>query len=553
MPNEGRRRLNPAQALAVALIGGPTLGGLAVTFAAAFHYLPALGATQPSLAPWRRLLAEPGLAGSLRLTLGVGFAATALSLLLALSLLAVARPRALAPLLASPHSALAIGLAFLIAPSGWIARALSPWATGWTAPPDIATVGDDWGVSLTLGLIVKETPFLIAVGIAALRQFPALDQMRIAQALGYGRSVAFALVTAPQLYGRIRWPVYAVLAYSLSSVDMALILAPSHPSPLSLLALRWLTSPDLDDLFPGEAAAILQLMVTVAALVVWRLIEGAAGAALRARALSGARGGGWAVGGLAGLGAAALALGFASLAALAVWAFAWRWPFPAAWPPSFTSSLVVAQIPRLAGPLGATLALGLLVATVALALAVGWLEAEDRLGRRTHVGLVTAPLLLPQIGFLFGVQILFAASRLDGSFAAVAWAHLLFVFPYVWLTLADPWRALDRRYIRAAASLGVSPWATLARVKLPILLGPLALAFAVGFAVSAAQYLATLFAGGGRVSTLTTEALALAGGGDRRLSALLGLSQTAAPLALYAAALALPRVVYARRRGLCDP
>ena len=546
----GEGRLNAPQALALALIGLPTLGGLLVTLAAAFGVLPALGATRPSLAPWRRLFDEPGLAASLRLTLGVGFAASLLSLTLALCLLVLARPRALSPLLASPHSALAVGLAFLIAPSGWIARALSPWATGWTAPPDLATLGDAWGLWLTLGLVVKETPFLVAVGLAALRQFPARAQIQTAQAMNYSRSVAFALIVAPQLYARIRWPVYAVLAYALSNVDMALILAPSHPPPLSVLALRGLTSPNLDDLPAGEAAAVLQGAMVAAALAVWRLGEHAGGAALRARAYAGARGGGWAV---EGLGAAALGLSYASLAGLAVWALAWRWPFPAAWPSSFTLSLAAAQAPRLAAPLGATLALGLFVSGAALALAVGWLEAEDRRGRRANAALVVAPLLLPQIAVLFGAQILFAALGIEGSFAAVAWAHLMFVFPYVWLTLADPWRALDPRYRRAAAALGAGPWETLARIKLPLLLGPLALAFAVGLAVSASQYLATLFAGGGRVATLTTEALALAGGGDRRLAALLGLAQTAAPLALYAAAFALPRLVHAGRRGLRAP
>ena len=44
------------------------------------------------------------------------------------------------------------------------------------------------------------------------------------------------------------------------------------------------------------------------------------------------------------------------------------------------------------------------------------------------------------------------------------------------------------------------------------------LAGAVGFAVSAGLYLPTLFAGGGRFVTLTTEAVTLASGGDRRAS-----------------------------------
>ena len=43
------------------------------------------------------------------------------------------------------------------------------------------------------------------------------------------------------------------------------------------------------------------------------------------------------------------------------------------------------------------------------------------------------------------------------------------------------------------------------------------IAAAVGFAVSTAQYLPTIFAGSGRFATLTTEALSLASGGNRRI------------------------------------
>ncbi len=552
-------RLNPGQLLAYALVGLPTLGGLAVTLAAAFGYLPALGGASFGLEAWRRLFAEPGLAATLLLTLRVGFASTALSLALAFGLVAAYATRrggrleaALAPLLASPHSATAVGLAFLIAPSGWIVRLLSPWATGWSAPPDVALVGDPTGISLTLGLALKETPFLAAVALAALRQFPARAHMQAARALGYAPATAFALIVAPQIYARIRLPVYAVLAYSLSVVDMALVLAPSHPPPLSLLSLRWLLSPQLDDIYSGEAAAALQLALVIVAFALWRLGESLAGAGIAARARSGARRGGLAflLPALSAGATALLTLGFAALVGLAVWTFAWRWPFPDALPESWSLQLAWRQIARLRDPLVTTTALALTTSAASLALSVLWLESEDRLGRRASPGVIVLPLLAPQIAFLFGIETLFAAARLDGSFAAVAWAHALFVFPYVWLALADPWRALDPRYARAAAALGAAPLRRLLGVKLPILLGPLALAFAIGVAVSVAQYLATLFAGGGRVATLTTEALALAGGGDRRLSAALGLAQTAVPLAAYGLALALPRIAFARRRAL---
>ena len=125
------------------------------TLLPAFGYLPAIGGTQFVARPVaharsRIRASRPALA----LTLVTGVATTVLSVALACGLLRVARTTApwtrragawLAPMLATPHSALAIGLAFLIAPSGWIVRALSPWLTGWTLPPDVATVGDPSG------------------------------------------------------------------------------------------------------------------------------------------------------------------------------------------------------------------------------------------------------------------------------------------------------------------------------------------------------------------------------------------------------------------------
>ena len=59
-------------------------------------------------------------------------------------------------------------------------------------------------------------------------------------------------------------------------------------------------------------------------------------------------------------------------------------------------------------------------------------------------------------------------------------------------------------------------------------------ALAVGFAVSIAQYLPTLFAGAGRFTTVTTEAVALSSGGDRRILAVQSVLQVLLPLAAFA-------------------
>ncbi|MBK5947764.1 hypothetical protein CCR83_15235 [Rhodobacter veldkampii DSM 11550] len=164
--------------------------------------------------------------------------------------------------------------------------------------------------------------------------------------------------------------------------------------------------------------------------------------------------------------------------------------------------------------------------------------------------LIYLPLLVPQIAFLYGLNVVMLRAGLSGGMGAVIWAQVLFVFPYVMLALADPWRALDRRLLATAAALGAGPVRRLLGVKLPVLARPILTAAAVGFAVSVAQYLPTLFMGAGRVTTLTTEAVTLSSGSDRRVVGLYGALQAMLPFLAYALALGLPAILHRNRRGL---
>ena len=138
---------------------------------------------------------------------------------------------------------------------------------------------------------------------------------------------------------------------------------------------------------------------------------------------------------------------------------------------------------------------------------------------------------------------------LDGTLSAVIAMHVLFVLPYLFLALVDPWRALDPRYARSAHALGASPRRVFARVKLPLLLPPILTAAAVGFAVSVGQYLPTLFAGAGRIATLTTDAVTLASGADRRVVGVyMAALQAALPLLAYLLAVGMPAWRHAAAR-----
>jgi len=542
---------------------GPVIAGLVGTILPAFGYLPAAGLTGPSLAPFRDLFDWAGLPRAALLSITTGLLATSISLAIVMLVTAGwsgTKPfrtleRLLSPLLSVPHAAAAFGLAFLIAPSGWVSRLFSPVLTGWDRPPDLLIVQDTWGLTMTLGLIVKEVPFLLLITLAALGQTDAKRSITIAQALGYGRVTGWLKTVFPRVYAQIRPPIYVVLAYSMSVVDVAVILGPNTPPSLSVQIVKWMSDPDLAMRLEGAAGALLQLGLVVGALVFWRLGEVVVAHFGRKWIATGARGrfdpvvANVAL--VAGAGSALIVL--FGIVVLAIWSFAGFWGFPDAFPDEFTLRNWMRFGPGTLDALYETALIACTAALIALILTIGCLEAEYRYGlsfSQRAVWLLYLPLLIPQTAFLPGLQTLMLNIGADVGRVPVMMAHLVFVLPYVFLSLADPFRAWDGRMGVIASALGASPNGVLWRVRLPMLLRPVLTALAVGLAVSVGQYLPTLLIGGGRVATLTTEAVALASGGDRRAIGVYGLMQTGAVLIPFALALLIPALAWRNRRGL---
>lgn len=542
---------------------GPVVAGLWGTLLPAFGHLPAAGLTGPSLGPFKDLFDWGGLPRAIMLSVSTGLLATLISLLIVMLLTAGwsgtrafrALERVLSPLLSVPHAAAAFGLAFLIAPSGWLSRLMSPVLTGWDRPPDLLIVQDTWGLTMTAGLIIKEVPFLLLITLAALGQADAQRSITISRALGYGRVTGWLKTVFPRVYAQIRPPIYVVLAYSMSVVDVAVILGPNTPPSLSVQIVKWMSDPDLAMRLEGAAGALLQLALVVGALVFWRIGEIVVAHLGQRWIASGARGkcdpivARLAL--FAGAGSALTVL--LGLVVLTIWSFAGFWGFPDAFPDTFTLRNWIRFGPGTLEALGETALIALTVGFVAIVLTIGCLEAEYRYGlsfSQRAVWLLYLPLLIPQTAFLPGLQTLMLNIGADVGRLPVMLAHLVFVLPYVFLSLADPFRAWDARMGTIAAALRASPNGVLWRVRLPMLLRPILTALAVGLAVSVGQYLPTLLIGGGRVATLTTEAVALASGGDRRAIAVYGLMQTGAALVPFALALLLPAIIWRNRKGL---
>ncbi|MGJ7459895.1 ABC transporter permease [Halomonas sp. MA07-2] len=549
------------------LLVGPILAGLAMALLPAFGYLPALGGETFSLTPWRELFVQPGLARSVGISFASGLVTTAISLTVVLLFLAGASGnrldhwirRMVSPLLSIPHAAAAFGLAFLIAPSGLLARLASPGLTGWERPPDLLIVQDPWGLSLMAGLIIKEIPFLLLMSLAALYQLDAERRVAMARSLGYRPTLAWLKVVVPSLYPLIRLPVFAVIAYASSVVDVAMILGPTLPPTLAVSILNWFNDPDLSRRFMASAGALLQLGVTAAALATWWGLE----------CLVRRLGSGWVAGGQRHRGERSLRMAgkalillaavtaLVGIAGLALNSLAGFWRFPDALPQAFTLQHWQRALPSLAGPVAATLVIAAVSTLLALGLALAALEHEQRSGRHpaqgrmlSAMGLLYLPLIVPQIAFLFGLVVVMESLGTRPTTWLVIFGHLLFVLPYVFLSLSEAYRRFDPRWSRVALTLGATPDGAFWRVRLPMLLAPVLTAMAVGLAVSIGQYLPTLLLGAGRVPTVTTEAVALAAGGNRRLIGVWALVQASLPLLGFLIAVGLPRLLWSNRRGM---
>lgn len=563
LPSTTSVMLAYAPRLTLLLLFAPVVAGLAGTILPAFGYLPSLDQPAFGLDAWRQLLALPGLWTSVRLSLVTGFATTLVSVVLVMAFCAAwhgtrlfaALEKLLSPLLSVPHVTVAFGLAFLVAPSGWILRLLSPWATGFNRPPDWLILQDPNGLSLMLGLIVKEVPFLLLMTLAALGQTEAERGCAVARSLGYRPTSAWLKAVFPRVYPQIRLPIFAVLAFGVSVVDVAIVLAPTTPAPLAVRLVRMFNDPDLSLRLTASAGALLQCGLVAIGLVIWCGLEVVVrrwGVGWITRGHRGGRGLVPRWGSSVAMGALAAGVAMA-LVGMVAWSFATHWRFPDALPAGLTFANWARHGTGLAVPLLNTLTVAASSTALALTLALAVLEHEARSGRRSWVSslnLLYLPLVLPQVAFLFGAQVLLAMAHLDGRWVALIGLHLVFVFPYVFLSLSDSYRAWDQRYHHTASCLGATRARVFLRVKVPMLLRPIATSAAVGFAVSVGLYLPTLFAGAGRYPTLTTEAVALSAGGDNRLIGIYSLVQMAFPLAGFALALALPAWRFRNRRGM---
>lgn len=509
-----------------------------------------------------RVLSTPGIGLSIASTLWTGCIATVVALMLshlAVALAATGRWRnrlnaMVLPLLAMPHLAIGIGLALVLAPSGLLLRAVSPWASGFELPPDWLIVNDPAGLSLMLGLVLKETCFLIMALVAALAQVPSERLLMQARTLGYGPLKSWLVAVAPLLQAQIRLPLAAVLVFGITNVELAIPLGPGLPPTFPVLLWRWFTDPN--PIVHAQAYAGTLILCACTCLILGLSLGVGRGVkwACKVCAQNGRRRrlGAWWRSAIGIPLLLAWSLGVLAIAAILIRALAGPWRFPVVLPDQASLSVLSDRFSLTSGIAATTLSLAFATAIVGLLLILPAAERSKHSAplRRRIGNALFLPLIVPQMTFLFGVQVLLIRLQVDGTYVAVLWSHLIFALPYLWGLVAPARAALDPRYDDLAATLGVGRFRGWLRVTAPLLARVMLLALALAFSVSVALYLPTLFAGAGRVATAATEAAAAAGSGNLRLAAAHAVWLALLPLAGFAIAYGGGAALFRRRRGV---
>lgn len=474
-----------------------------------------------SLTHWQALFADPQLPHALLATLVSTTIAAVGALLIALLVIVALWPgpkwqrmcARLPWLLAIPHVAFATSALLLFADGGLLYDYF-PYFT----PPM-----DRFGIGLGLTLAVKESAFLLWILAAVLSEKRLLQQVIVLDSLGYSRWQCLNWLLLPSVAPSLAMAMLAIVAWSLSVVDVAIILGPGNPPTLAVISWQWLTQGDADQQTKGALASLL-LMLLLAAYVLlsyllwrsWRrTIPRVDGIRKPATPL---------------LPGTTLASFLPLTGVLCVVLLA----------------ILADQSTINSEALINSLTMGLVATFIALLLLLLWLEW----GPQRRQLWLWLPILLPALPLVAGQYTLALWLNLDGSWTTVVWGHLLWVMPWMLFILQPAWQRIDSRLILIAQTLGWSRAKIFFYVKCPLMLRPVLIAFAVGFSVSIAQYMPTLWLGAGRFPTLTTEAVALSSGGSNGILAAQALWQLLLPLIIFALTALVAKWVGYVRQGL---
>jgi len=123
-------------------------------------------------------------------------------------------------------------------------------------------------------------------------------------------------------------------------------------------------------------------------------------------------------------------------------------------------------------------------------------------GKTISLGLITLPLMVPEIVTAVAVLIFFSAIKLDLGLGNVIIAHITFCIPFAFMPIRARLEGMDTSMEQAARDLYASEWETFRYITVPLLMPGIVAGAMLAFVISMDDFIITLMVGGAGSTTL---------------------------------------------------
>jgi len=143
------------------------------------------------------------------------------------------------------------------------------------------------------------------------------------------------------------------------------------------------------------------------------------------------------------------------------------------------------------------------VATLfATAAALAMVRNRGFRGQQTAFGLISLPLLVPEIISAVATLLFFVAIGLTLGMGTIVLAHIVFCIPFAYLPIAARLEGIEPVYEEAARDLYAGGWRTFYHVTLPLLFPGVVAGFMLAFIISLDDFIITSMVTGPGATTL---------------------------------------------------
>jgi len=123
-------------------------------------------------------------------------------------------------------------------------------------------------------------------------------------------------------------------------------------------------------------------------------------------------------------------------------------------------------------------------------------------GKTISLGLITLPLMVPEIVTAVAVLIFFSAIGMNWGLGNVIIAHITFCIPFAFMPIRARLEGMDTSLEQAARDLYASEWETFRFVTVPLLMPGIVAGAMLSFVISMDDFIITLMVGGAGSTTL---------------------------------------------------